>query len=185
MTLLAKSPERGGLTLREHTEHVVAAAVRMARSHGLDERLARCGAVLHDLGKAHPFFQSVLRGEITPDDRMRKAPHRHELSSILLLPLFDETDWPALIEMVVGHHKSVRGDRSERGLMDLLHVHYHSADHLFERHTEGWATGIRKPAARPPPLRVTEAEVVRLALPRGRSAPAMPIGRSPEKGWPE
>ncbi len=185
MTLLAKSPERGGLTLREHTEHVVAAAVRMARSLGLDERLARCGAVLHDLGKAHPFFQSVLRGEITPDDRMRKAPHRHELSSILLLPLFDETDWSALIEMVVGHHKSVGGDRSERGLMDLLHFHYHGADHLFERHTEGWDDWMPQAVALAHSFGVSESDGVSLDMARRALDTCIAYCRRPEKGWSE
>jgi CRISPR-associated endonuclease/helicase Cas3 len=185
MMLLAKSPERGGLTLREHTEHVIAAAVRMAAALGFNERVARCGAVLHDLGKAHPFFQAVLRDEISADDRMRRAPHRHELSSLLLLPLFDEADWPALIEMIVGHHKSVRRDRSERGLMDLLHAHFHSPDHLFERHSEDWEDWMPQAVSLAHSFGVTEIDSVSLDEARRALDACITYCRKPEKGWSE
>ncbi len=185
MTLLAKSPDRGGLTLREHTEHVVIAAVKMARALGLDERLARRGGVLHDLGKAHPFFQSVLRGVVTLDERMRRAPHRHELSSVLMLPLFDEADWPVLIEMVVGHHKSARGDRSERGIMDLLIIHYDGPDALFERHAEGWEDWMPQAAALAQSFGVTERDTVSRDEARRALDVCIAYCRKPDKGWSE
>lgn len=183
MTLLAKSPARGGLLLRDHTEHVVAAAVRMARALGLDEHIARTGGVLHDLGKTHPFFQAVLRGEVNADDRMRRPPHRHELSSVLLLPLFDAAIWPALIEMVVGHHKSVRGDPSERGLMDLLFAHYDGPDALFERHAEGWEGWMPQALQLAQSFGVTERKTVSLDEARRGLTTCIDYCRKPEKGW--
>lgn len=183
MTLLAKSAERGGLTLREHTEHVVVAAVRMAGALGLDGRLARLGAVLHDLGKAHPFFQAMLRGEVTPDERTCRPPHRHELSSLLLLPLFDEHDWPALIEMVAGHHKSVRGDRSERGLMDMLFVHYDGPEALFACHAEGWEDWMPQAVALAHGFDVTERKSVSLDEARRALDICIAYCRKPDKGW--
>lgn len=142
--LYAKSPERGGLTLAQHTAHVVACADRFAEAWGLDRALARAGAVLHDLGKGHPAAQAMLlektkhrdqkeyrallsgapwRNAVDREIRLRAdpcaAPHRHELSSLGFLPLFPEADWPALVEMVIAHHKSVIGDTSGRGFLDL------------------------------------------------------------------
>ncbi len=52
--LLAKSLENGGLTLHQHTAHVVAAIEKFAADLGMDVDLARKGGILHDLGKGHP-----------------------------------------------------------------------------------------------------------------------------------
>lgn len=136
MTLLAKSEKNGGLTLVEHTAHVAAAVERVAGALGMDAVLARRGAVLHDLGKAHPYFQRMLRGEVDEVERQTGFPHRHELSSLLFLPIFDRAEWPALVEMVVAHHKSTRGDRSRRGLFDLIEEY--GPDRVFKRHAEDW-----------------------------------------------
>lgn len=136
MTLLAKSQINGGLTLREHTAHVVDAVEHMARNLGFDVELARYGAVLHDLGKAHPFFQSILRDDVGEMERHLALPHRHELSSLAFLPLFHCELWPDLIDMVVAHHRSVKGDRSRRGLLDLIREY--GEESVFERHTENW-----------------------------------------------
>lgn len=142
--LLAKSPERGGLTLAAHTAHVVACAERFASAWGLNSALARAGAILHDLGKGHPATQAMLLERTRRRDRKAydallagapwraavnremayrsdptAAPHRHELSSLGFLPLFPEEDWPVLVEMVAAHHKSIVGDTGGRGLLDL------------------------------------------------------------------
>ncbi|RTQ53398.1 CRISPR-associated helicase Cas3' [Hymenobacter gummosus] len=117
--ILAKSAGRGGgaLTLLEHTQHVVAAAEAIAIALGYDVRLARLGAALHDLGKAHGHFQHKVHGhELPPHEQF---PHRHELSSLGFLPLFDAADWDGLIELVVAHHKPIRHDPRERGILDL------------------------------------------------------------------
>ncbi len=142
--LYAKSPERGGLTLAQHTAHVTAAAERFADAWGLDRTLARAGAILHDLGKGHPAAQAMLlestklrdpkayrdllfgapwQKAVDRELRLRSdpcaVPHRHELSSLGFLPIFPEEDWTALVEMVVAHHKSIVGDAGRRGFLDL------------------------------------------------------------------
>jgi len=120
--LLAKSTENGGLTLYEHTSHVVEAIEHFARALGQDIALARKGAILHDLGKAHPHFQHKIRNINTPQtdyERERQQAHRHELSSLGFLPLFPKEDWDGLIDLVVAHHKSIEKDSKERGILDL------------------------------------------------------------------
>lgn len=138
MNLYAKSPEQGGLTLLEHTQHVHDAILIMANQYGFDSRLARLGAILHDLGKAHPFFQRTLANQVGETERMQSDPHRHEISSLLFLPVFDRADWPVLVEMVAAHHKSAKALQNEggskRGLTDLL-SNYGSAD-VFDRHAD-------------------------------------------------
>lgn len=162
-TLLAKSPSRGGLSLLEHTGHVIDGAVTIAPAFGIDEARGRQGAVLHDLGKAHPATQAMLLEELCTKDpkqleaRLADAPwadavrvelrrrrnglgatHRHEISSLLFLPLFSPDYWPELTDMVVAHHKSVLRDRSQHGLLDL--VKCAGLNGVFERHAEEWET---------------------------------------------
>ncbi len=36
--------------------------------------------------------------------------HRHEISSLAFLPCFQESEWDVLIDMVIGHHKSIEND---------------------------------------------------------------------------
>lgn len=139
MELLAKSPEQGGLTMLQHTQHVVDCILKMAREYGFNTRLARLGAILHDLGKAHVFFQRTVRNEVTDLERQQSDPHRHEISSLLFLPLFDRADWPVLIEMVAAHHKSASADVRRRGLVDLA-LDWVGPDATFDRHAEDWET---------------------------------------------
>ncbi len=164
MELLAKSPERGGLTLTQHTAHVVACAERFADAWEFDRATARAGAVLHDLGKGHPATQAMLlettwlkdrkackaslRGTLWKEAVEREIrsriggnpePHRHELSSLGFLPLFPEADWPDLIEMVVAHHKSVMDDKSGRGFLDLAAPEgLPNVAPIRERHLSDW-----------------------------------------------
>ena len=120
--ILAKSAQRGSpaLTLLDHTRQVREAAETIAARLGYDVRLAGLGAALHDLGKAHPHFQAKIYNDELPAHE--RFPHRHELSSLGFLPLFDAADWPALVEMVVAHHRSIRGDRREQGLLDIARL---------------------------------------------------------------
>lgn len=101
-------------TLQDHTEHVVLSSIKFAQHLKLDESIATNGAILHDLGKAHPYFQKRLKNQT----RSRRI-FRHEISSMFFLSAFPENQWNELIEMVVGHHKSVRRDVSGFGLLDL------------------------------------------------------------------
>lgn len=101
-------------TLQEHTEYVVLSAIKFAQYLKLDENIATNGAVLHDLGKAHPYFQKRLKNEV----HSRKI-FRHEISSLFFLSVFPKSQWSQLIEMVVGHHKSVIRDASLYGILDL------------------------------------------------------------------
>lgn len=142
MELYAKSPEQGGLTLLAHTQHVAQVIGVMATRHGLNRRLARLGALLHDLGKAHDYFQRMVKGEVDETERITTEPHRHEISSLLFLPLFEREDWPILVEMVAAHHKSAYQDVRERGLIDL--VRRNGPDAVVRRHAENWAEWSEK-----------------------------------------
>jgi CRISPR-associated endonuclease/helicase Cas3 len=140
--LLAKSSSHGGeLSLLAHTQHVMAVAEAVARATGFDERLARLGAALHDLGKAHPAFQRKLHlkpGQADPNP----ITHRHELSSLGFLPLVARADWPAMIDMVVAHHKPMqqKDDLLARGILDLDdRSRTWQADHLAG--WEEWSPG--------------------------------------------
>ncbi len=120
---LAKSAENGGLTLLEHTRHVVLAIEKIAAELGLPVEVARKGAILHDLGKAHPHFQHKI-GAYQASARERRTferykTHRHEISSLGFLPLFPKEEWDILIALVVAHHKSVKDDPRGMGLLDL------------------------------------------------------------------
>lgn len=145
MILLAKSPEQGGLTLQAHTQQVTEAIRIFAKAYGMPLALAEKGALLHDLGKAHPYFQRTLKGEVNQEENLRAIPHRHELSSLLFLSLFERGDWEPLVELVVAHHKSVEEDARERGLIDL--VLKYGPDKVFQRHAEefeNWQYGLQE-----------------------------------------
>jgi CRISPR-associated endonuclease/helicase Cas3 len=106
-------------TLTDHLDHVILATVRAAEAFKMPVELARKGAILHDIGKAHPTFQHRLTPEWEKNRSPDHEPFRHELASLLFLPVFDRADWPALIEMVVAHHKSIVRDNKQRGILDL------------------------------------------------------------------
>jgi CRISPR-associated endonuclease/helicase Cas3 len=126
--LLAKSKSYGGTTLPDHTQHVMQAIEYIAKALGYtDTTLPVQAAALHDLGKAHPKFQAQLQefDGVNPwsslhEKRQWTFVHRHELSSLLLLPCFPRENWDTLIEMIVSHHKSIKNDASQRGLIDLI-----------------------------------------------------------------
>lgn len=102
-------------SLYDHLDQVQKMAVKVANAIEWDTDICRAGAILHDIGKAHPWFQDRLNGK-------REGPmaFRHELASLFFLSLFDRSWHPYLIEMVVAHHKSIENDSSLRGLFDLI-----------------------------------------------------------------
>ncbi|MGH7503221.1 MAG: CRISPR-associated helicase Cas3' [Longimicrobiales bacterium] len=153
--LLAKS---NGLPLLDHTVQVACVASAFAHAWGMPREMAVRGGILHDLGKAHPAAQAMLllaaaqelrerllpalpavravRREMRARRQAQNAPHRHELSSLLFLPLVAADDWPSIIDMVVAHHRSVIQDRSGRGLLDW--IDRDGPESVFARHAEGW-----------------------------------------------
>ncbi|WP_209329343.1 CRISPR-associated helicase Cas3' [Lunatimonas salinarum] len=111
--LLAKSaPEN--TSLKDHLLHVSYAAKAFANYLQMDELVAFSGAILHDIGKAHPEFQRRIKG----NGRNSKV-FRHEISSLLFLSVFPESAYSALLDMVIAHHKSAKNDAGDKGLLDL------------------------------------------------------------------
>ena len=129
--ILAKHEDNGGMPLMQHLKSVADAAVVIAQHGGLDEKLARKGAILHDIGKVSPLFQRTLKhGYIHQPGFV----FRHEIASLLFLSLFPEEERPALIDMIVAHHKSISQDVSGKGILDL------DGDiNSFKRHADKFA----------------------------------------------
>lgn len=129
--LFAKSgPE--WTTLKAHTEQVRQAIIHFAGYLQINKDIASQGAVLHDIGKAHPAFQASLKG------KKGKKIFRHEIASLFFLSLFGKEIHPQLIEMVVGHHKSVKYDAGRKGLLDLIENDDIEDYHLGD--WESWST---------------------------------------------
>ena len=119
---MAKSANYGNLSLFDHTEQVKDAIECFAKNFKFDVGLARHGAILHDLGKAHPQFQrriQAINATSLDEERESSYIHRHELSSLAFLPAFPRDEWNTLIDMVVAHHKSIIDDTKERGILDI------------------------------------------------------------------
>jgi CRISPR-associated endonuclease/helicase Cas3 len=131
--IYAKSSNNGGTTLTEHLLQVASVAEKIAEALDHDKRIARLGGLLHDIGKAHPDFQKKLSGHRYIEFGI---PLRHEISSLLFLPLFPQKDWNALIDMIVAHHRSIRHDVREQGLLDLEDME--GLEEIFNRHCEPW-----------------------------------------------
>ena len=135
--ILAKSIHYGNLSLLEHTKHVVSAIELFASKYafGFDVNIARKGAVLHDLGKAHPHFQRKIQSinDGTLYERLKwDFIHRHEISSLAFLPCFPKSEWDILIDMVVAHHKSVENDPKGYGILDLKRFRETLDNHLLD-----------------------------------------------------
>lgn len=111
----AKGVLNGSVSLYQHLKDVSSLAKVIALNVGLNENIAWEGAILHDIGKAHPVFQKRLDGSANYGDK----PFRHEIASIFFLDLVPFAHWNPIIEMVIAHHKSVYKDVSKRGVLDL------------------------------------------------------------------
>lgn len=115
-------------TLHDHLLHVKLAVEKFAFNTGHDSELAGIGAIFHDIGKAHPTFQKRLNGEKS------SQTFRHEISSLLFLPLIKE-DWQEpVMEMVIAHHKSMKNDSRLKGILDLED----EEPDVFEYHLGNW-----------------------------------------------
>lgn len=113
--ILAKSEKNGKMSLFEHLYLVAGSARKMALSFNLNPDLAWKGGIIHDIGKSNPVFQNRLVLPYSPDWK----PFRHEIASILFLPLFPLNEWSALTEMIIAHHKSISKDGRDLGFLDL------------------------------------------------------------------
>lgn len=138
--ILAKSVLYGGTDLLTHTQHVALCIQKMALEFHchFDATIALKGAVLHDLGKAHPVFQkkvSIKNKQSLLKEFEDSYVHRHEISSLAFLPCFPKEEWAILIEMVVAHHKSTEAPYNEgRGILDLK-----TQDrHWIQNHLTDW-----------------------------------------------
>jgi len=127
--ILAKSSANGGTTLKEHILSVAKYSEIAALYFGLDVKIARIGALLHDIGKASPLFQRKLKKGYYPSPQ--EMNFRHEIASVLYLPLIDKKIWPPVIDMIIAHHKSICKDARELGLLDL---DYYYGDNVFNFH---------------------------------------------------
>ncbi len=118
--------------LHTHLQQVVIITEKIAESLGFDKKIARYGAILHDIGKASPIFQERL----SPNYKRKESdkPYRHEIASLFFLSLFDEAIHPQLIEMVVAHHKSIKHDAKLKGILDLRQLH----KDVFGMHSLDW-----------------------------------------------
>lgn len=140
LALLAKGKNNGGTSLIDHIQHVLCAIEIVSGQMGLNTEIAQKGAVLHDLGKTHPDFQARLRADIyDPIKTLTEIPLRHEISSVLFLHVFPKDEWNPLIEMIIGHHKSVKSlfqDNGGKGIVDL--VESYREQQVFDKHSLGW-----------------------------------------------
>ena len=141
MTLLAKSPENGGTPLADHLRHTAIAMRKVAEGIGLDAdelRIALTAAYLHDIGKAHPVFQAKLRHTLGTE--IGQIPLRHEISSLLFLPVAPRSDWDALTDYIAAHHKAIGlPDAATFGDKGLVYLCNHNdPDEVFDRHSARW-----------------------------------------------
>ncbi len=123
-----------GVLLKDHLNQVAIVAERIAHKLGYNPKLLKNGAILHDIGKTHPKFQEALFSKSKPTE---EKVFRHEIASILFLPLFPKEEWNQLIEMVIAHHKSPEtSEKKGNGIIDLIEIE--GEEEIFDFHTSQW-----------------------------------------------
>jgi CRISPR-associated endonuclease/helicase Cas3 len=125
--ILAKGEKHGRMTLVQHLKDVASIAVQVAGNMGLDKSIAYRGAILHDIGKASPVFQKTL---FPGFQRPPGFVFRHEIASLFFISLIKEEEQPAIIDMIIAHHKSIYQDTRGMGILDLEDI----MDDCFEKH---------------------------------------------------
>ncbi len=117
-------------SLYAHTSFVYSAIRKFSECLNFDIETAGSGAVLHDIGKTSSIFQKKLK----PGRRKKALTFRHEIASCFFISLFKEALHPPLIEMVIAHHKSIKNDHGEKGLLDLEEY----VKNPFKDHAKNW-----------------------------------------------
>lgn len=128
--ILAKSEKNGQSSLYHHLKNVETAALKIAEHFQLDAELVRTGAILHDIGKAHPVFQKRLGKNYDPT----WEPFRHEIASLLFLPMLNPDFCEPVIEMVAAHHKSPIKDSRDLGIVDLYERYECDGGELYDQY---------------------------------------------------
>ena len=138
---LAKSD---GTTLAEHTQHVITAGNNLIESLPFSpiekvlwrEKLFQC-AILHDIGKIHPYFQQRLKGD-------RSVSIRHEIVSLWFCENFLNLSDDILFAIAT-HHKGVIPHLDADKRLELFNLQsemtdlYLSASVLLTNETiKGW-----------------------------------------------
>jgi CRISPR-associated endonuclease/helicase Cas3 len=117
-------------SLFTHTRLVYSAIRKFAEALDFDIETAGLGALLHDIGKTSTIFQNNLK----PGRRKKAITFRHEIASCFFISLFKATLHPPLIEMVIAHHKSIKNDHGDKGILDLEEY----VKNPFKDHTKNW-----------------------------------------------
>jgi CRISPR-associated endonuclease/helicase Cas3 len=143
---LAKST---GLTLVEHTQHVMTAVENLIQKLYFEEKerafwldkIVRC-AILHDIGKIHELFQENLR------ESQPKNAIRHEIMSLWLIEQFLELPQDECFAIAT-HHKGVIADGHGRldtiiladGMPDLISQFYDFE--ILKQFMEDWKKAFK------------------------------------------
>ena len=121
---LAKSD---GTTLAEHTLHVITAGNNLIDSLPFSsvekvswhEKLFQC-AILHDIGKIHPYFQQRLKGD-------RSVSIRHEIVSLWFCENFLKLSDDILFAIAT-HHKGIIPHLDAEKRLELFNLQMEMAD---------------------------------------------------------
>lgn len=116
--IYGKKPSGNGFitTLEDHTNHVLHVIRELSIDYQLDKRVSEIGVIFHDLGKIHCEFQSRLLSDNF--DYVHNDIFRHEIVSIFFLKYLDKSLWDRVIDMVIGHHKSINEEKGILGYVD-------------------------------------------------------------------
>lgn len=123
MDYLIKS-KSDGLDLFNHVTSVydTACIINRIGNYGLDNNILYWSAILHDLGKANPLFQSKMNGDDT------KKICRHEISSLFFIDIVPEHIREIVGLIVLSHHKSLHESKG------LLKFYEENTDNLYKNH---------------------------------------------------
>lgn len=122
------------IPLYNHLNDVKNIALKINNEFNFNEDIIYWGSILHDIGKASTIFQYRISDTYIRD--LNELPFRHEIASMFFLSLFDENIIDDLIEMIIGHHKSVKNDFNDKGFIDLIKMY--DEETIFDCHIEDY-----------------------------------------------